>query len=135
MINQDIVNLAKKLQKNAENTGNRFFAIEILDEFIEDYKWNEDNLKNYELLYILKYILESGFDISDFEICDIPLNTLYSFCNSDETKFFDICFFDDMESYELIPDIYPAYVKNINGILDEVRAETIKEAIEKFEIF
>ena len=38
MINQDIVNLAKKLQKNAENTGNRFFAIEILDEFIEDYK-------------------------------------------------------------------------------------------------
>ncbi len=132
MINKKVINLAYKLKNNAIKTGNRFWMASEFTNFILDYEINEEYLDNEEMLAVLTRIVEDGFNMNDWELCEIPIDEVYCFCNKDETKFFDM---------ELIqvdnPDIdgewyWKAYPSYVDENRQEHKAKTIEDAIEKY---
>lgn len=132
MINKKVLNLAYKLKQNAVKNNNRYFMKRELDDFIFDYKINDGYSDMEEMLTVLERIVEDGFEIGDFELCEIPIETVFCFCNKDETKFFDI----DVRTIK-DPDLedvwyweaYPSYMDDNHQTYE---AKTIQEAIDKF---
>lgn len=134
MINQKIMNLAKLLKNNAIKNKNHFWMLDEINHFIFDYKMNEEYLGREEMLAVLTCIVEDGFDMTNWELREIPISTVYSFSNPEETKFFDI----EVREKENI-DIDEWYYEGFPTYYDEDgqahETKTIQEAVENYSLF
>lgn len=99
----------------------------LLNEYILNIKNIKKNPKEFDLRlerlhYCIEYIVSLNFDISDWELFEIPINYTYCFFNKKDKKSFDLAVYDK-------DDITPRY---LDDSFSECDANTIEEAIEKY---
>lgn len=83
--------------------------------------WNED-VSSDEFNQIAQLISKDNFDITGFELIEIPHPKVFCFANRATNQFFDVVkFFEDKWQF--------SFIKNSNNEL----AKSIEEAISKFE--
>lgn len=117
-----ILKCAEEVLKNTRNV----YLCDDLESFIDDYLEFGEETDYQELLHVFMKICEDGFDLSGFELFEIPHYSVYIFYNKYRNQMFDVCiddFFDTGE-YTCI-----AYIDENNN---ECVAYTIQEAIEKY---
>lgn len=108
---------------NKAKQGDAFLLKYALEDLASDLNWlsipSQDNIK---FCNVIKYIAEDGFNISDFRYDEHPIDSIFCFCNSDMTQFFDICLDEQNNAFS-------AY---INAEREEIKAENIADAIKNF---
>lgn len=114
-----IVNVTKELLKNTDN----IFYKEELELFLEDFIDFKEFVDRQDLLNVIYTIVQDGYELSGFEIYEIPTPTVYIFYNQDKKQMFDI------------------YLENNNAIIsyldknnNQKTAFNIKQAIENYNI-
>lgn len=115
--------IAVKLMFNTSNIS----LYELLSEYILNIEEVKKNPKNFDselkkLHYCIEYIESVNFDVSNWEISEIPINYSYCFFNKKEKKSFDLAVYDKN-------DVTPRY---ITDSFNEKDAISIEEAIEKY---
>lgn len=115
--------IAVKLMLNTSNVS----LNELLSEYILNIEEIKKNPKNFDselkkLHYCIEYIKSVNFDVSNWELSEIPINYSYCFFNKKDKKSFDLAVYDKN-------DITPRY---LDGSFSECDANTIEEAIEKY---
>lgn len=110
--------------KKIMNFGENFCMCDV-SEIDEDHihleSWNED-VEKTDFDLVAELIAEDGYDISDFELIEIPHPKIFCFANEKENKYFDVVkIFDDKWQF--------SYVKDSTNVL----AHSIEEAVTKNE--
>ena len=128
MLNKNLQNIAKELQKNTTNTYLSYF----LDEYIRGFVYDDDDQTAktiaFQLLKFhqcLKYIEKEKFDISGWMLWEIPHPDVFCFRNNQTNQTFNLIY-DWYDNYE----ISPSYVSNSANHL----AQSIEEAVQLYEI-
>lgn len=127
MVNKNLQNIAKELQKNTTNTYLSHFLNEYIRGFVYDYNDQTAKITAFQLLKFhqcLKYIEKEKFDISGWMLWETPHSDVFCFRNSQTNQTFDLIY-DCYDNYE----ISPSYVLNSANHL----AQSIEEAIELYE--
>ena len=125
-------NLYQKILENAKiilnntNSNNSFYLQQDLELFIEDFSNYGYDTDFIELLDVFEYIATDGFDVTDFELYEIPHPSVYSFYNKTTNQMFDICI-NNFCNYN--QKTYAAY---LNKNKNQCYANNITEAIEKY---
>lgn len=118
-----IYKIATELLKNSTN----MYIKEFIEKYIsniaalENNKISDDTLLRFHTC--IKYINSVSFDITDWELCEIPIEYAHVFRNIKDNKYFDL----DVFSSNLTEAI-PTYLKDSG----EHSASSIEEAIEKY---
>lgn len=99
----------------------------LLSEYILNIKDIKKNPKKFDsqlekLHYCIEYIASVNFDVSDWQLSEIPVSYSYCFFNKKEKKSFDLAVYDKN-------DVTPRY---LNDSFGEENAKSIEEAIEKY---
>lgn len=119
--------IAKELFNNTKNIHLSFFIEEYISNFNEIQSNNKKVLEELDLFeYIefdrcIEYINQSKFDITGWCLWEIPLSNLYLFYNLNRKESFDLIVNDK--------NIIPAYIDENSN---EIKSNSIKEAIEKY---
>jgi len=125
--NRNKLQIAKELLKN---TTNIYLKKQIdnyianMNGYIKAYIDEKDFVIKDELISLdlcIAYIEREKFDITDWELCEIPIYYAHIFYNPKTEKMFNLAVFEDGE-------VIPRYIKNGN----EEDAASIQEAIEKY---
>lgn len=85
-MNDKIIYIANELLKN--DIG--FYDYE-LEYFIEDFIEMGEETDFQELLYVLQYIANDGYNMEGFEIYEVPHPNVYIFFNEKKQQMFDVC--------------------------------------------
>lgn len=99
----------------------------LLSEYVLNIKGIKKNPKDFnsqleKLHYCIEYIASVNFDVSNWQLSEIPISYSYCFFNKKENKSFDLAVYDKN-------DVTPRYLNNSFG---EENAKSIEEAIEKY---
>ena len=118
---QHIINRVKNIMGFANNL-HIYDIPEIKENYIPFESQNEDSDKDdYDL--VAELIAADEYDITGFQLLEIPHPKVFCFGNPDENKYFDVVkFFDDKWQF--------SYIENSNN----KSAHSIREAIEKYEM-
>ena len=114
-----IVDITKELIKNTDN----IFYKEDLELFLEDFIDFKEFADRQDLLNVIYTIVQDGYELSGFEIYEIPTSTVYIFYNQDKKQMFDICLENNNAVISYLDD------KN-----NQKTAFNIKHAIENYNI-
>ena len=114
-----IVDITKELIKNTDN----IFYKEDLELFLEDFIDFKEFADRQDLLNVIYTIVQDGYELSGFEIYEIPTSTAYIFYNQDKKQMFDICLENNNAVISYLDD------KN-----NQKTAFNIKHAIENYNI-
>lgn len=117
---QNIINCAEKILSNTSKPYNQDIKF-----FIEDYGQFKDDTDFQDLLKVFSKISEQDFDISDFELYEVPHPSVYIFYNAKMKQMFNIC----INNFCKIDDACITYTNENN---DESIANSIPEAIMKY---
>lgn len=117
----NIINCARKILFNTTEPYRQ-----DIEYFIEDYQLYQTETDFQNLLNVFSRLDKENFDISEFELYEVPHPSVYVFYNKYKNQMFDICIdnFCNTDEYACI-----AYINNKN---DECVANTIPEAIKKY---
>ncbi len=100
---------------------------ELLQMMLEPQEFKDVNL-------IFVRLTSEGLSPEDWYLTDVPSDRVYLFENTTSDKFFDIYFLND----DIVRPQYFKYPENWDGKVETYinihDAETIKEAIEKYEV-
>ena len=118
---EKIINCAKLLLANTTAP-----LDQNLEMFIADYEEFGDDTDFQDMLEVLARICKEDFDISGFELFEVPHPSVYIFYNEKKKQMFDVCIDDFCKTGEYTCITY------INDECDEVAANNIPEAIEKY---
>ena len=116
-----ILNCAKLL---LENTTEPYH--QDLEMFITDYGEFGDETDFQDMLEVLARICKENFDISGFELYEVPHPSVYTFYNEKKKQMFDVCIDDFCKTDEY------ACIAYVNDQYNECAVNSIPEAIEKF---
>lgn len=83
----DILKCAKTVLASTEN----FYMCYEIECFIEGYSAEGNGTGYRELLDVFTKICEDGFDMTGFELSEIPHPSVYVFYNEAKNQMFDIC--------------------------------------------
>lgn len=114
-----IVDITKELIKNTDN----IFYKEDLELFLEDFIDFKEFADRQDLLNVIYTIVQDGYELSGFEIYEIPTSTVYIFYNQDKKQMFDIC----LENNN-------AVISYLDDNNNQKTAFNIKHAIENYNI-
>ncbi len=126
-MNNKIIKIANKLLKN--DIG--FYDYE-LECFIEDFIEMEEETDFQELLYVLQYIANDGYNMDGFEIYEIPHPNVYIFFNRDKQQMFDVCKGHFCPSNTLVCAAYTSQCVTARNY-DLFLTPSISEAIRKYD--
>lgn len=114
----DILKCAKTVLASTEN----FYMCHEIECFIEGYSAEGNDTGYRELLDVFTKICEDGFDMTGFELSEIPHPSVYAFYNEAKNQMFDICINGFCDEGEVC-------ITYLNDKHDICASETIQEAI------
>lgn len=117
----DVINCAKKILANTSAPYNQ--DIEI---FIEEYGEFQEETSFQDLLDVFTRLCKEDFDISDFELYEVPHPSVYIFYNEKKNQMFEVCIDDFCKTGEY------ACISYLNDEYYNCKADTIPEAIRKY---
>lgn len=123
-----ILKAAKNILKNTTSK-NSFYLQQDLELFIETFTDMGFDTDFIEFLDVFEYIATDGYDISNFELYEIPHPKVFSFYNHNHHQMFDICIDHFGNNKE---KVFASYINDKN---QQCFAISIATAIEKYNKF
>lgn len=117
----NIINCATEILSNTSASYDQ-----DIENFIEDFKIFQDETDFQDLLKVFSKICKDNFDVSGFELYEIPDPSIYIFYNAKAKQMFNICINDFCNTNDF------ACITYTNEDYDECIATTIPEAIIRY---